>query len=85
MAQATVPFFYMLYKEMKDKLSSTLPITEVMAARQQYGHYKNYLKSPTGSVLDTPWPNIGDRKFEDGHEVETVVTRRNLFCDQPSY
>jgi hypothetical protein len=33
MAQVTVPFFYMLYKEIKGKLSSTLPITEVMAAR----------------------------------------------------
>jgi hypothetical protein len=40
----------MLYKEIKGKLSNTLPVAEVMAARQQYDHYKNYLRSLTGSV-----------------------------------
>jgi len=74
MVQVIFPFFYMLYKEIKSNLSNTLPVAEVMAARQQYGHYKNYLKSLTGSVLDTLRLNIGDHKFEDGHDVETVVT-----------
>ena len=32
-AQVTVPFFHMLYKEIKGKLSKTLPVAEVMAAR----------------------------------------------------
>jgi hypothetical protein len=52
-----------------------------MAATKQYGHYKNYLKSLTGSVIDTPWPNTGDHKFEDGQEVETVATRRLVTQD----
>ena len=33
MVQVTVPFFHMLYKEIKGKLSKTLPVAEVMAAR----------------------------------------------------
>jgi len=33
MVQVTVPFFYKLYKEIKGKLSNTLPVAEGMAAR----------------------------------------------------